>query len=324
MADDYYYETLGLNRAATLSDVRRAYKQLALKHHPDKDGDAEKFEAVCEAYWVLGDLKKRAVYDQYGYEALRDGIYGETGDKTGGWTYPKKGLELFDQFFGTQNPFHDFDDKFAARLRSPPPKKLDPITKPLECTLEEIYNGCVKTFEVTRKRRKVVGCASDDGSDPRDYADETRTLTIHVKPGWKQGTKITFACEGDEGPNLIAPDLVFELVELPHPSFERRASNLVYTARLTLGEALVGTILHVPTLDGRQLAISCPEVVSPGYEKSVPGEGMPVSKNPRTKGNLIIRFQIAFPKFVPESHKPHLTKILNACATPDMSTNTSI
>lgn len=316
-----YYDTLGLPRAATLADVRSAYRKLALKHHPHKqtassDIDSLAFESICEAYWVLGDVARRAVYDQYGYEALRDGIYLETGEKRGGEVYPRNGFALFEAFFGTDNPFYDFGfggrpPHMEARLKTPPARKMPPILRSLECSLEELYNGCVKRFEVTRKRRKCVGVISDDWSDPRDYDDETKTLTILVKPGWKAGTKITFACEGDEGPHIVPADIVFEVKELPHSTLKRNGFTLIFTASISLADALSGTIVHVPTLDGRILSVSCPEVVSPGYGKTVPGEGMPVPSQADTKGDLVIQFHIAFPKFVTDQQKLQLRKILS-------------
>ena len=92
---------------------------------------------------------------------------------------------------------------------------------------------------------------------------------INIKPGWKKGTKVTFACEGDEGLNIVPADICFVLEEAPHDKFEREANDLVYTAHIPLADALTGCQVMVPTLDGRVLSIPCPEVVFPGYEKLV-------------------------------------------------------
>ena len=180
------------------------------------------------------------------------------------------------------------------------------ISRPLDCTLEELFNGCVKKLHVTRKR--LVEAAEETGEPA--YVDETKALTIAVKPGWKKGTKVTFAKEGDAGPAVIPADIVFTLNELKHAIFTREGTNLIYVATITLAEALCGTTLDVPTLDARKIAISCPEVVSPGYEKVVPGEGMPLSKTPSEKGNLIIRFHIVFPKYLVEEQKVQIKKTI--------------
>ena len=233
----------------------------------------------------------------------------ESGGMRGGWSYKQNAREIFEKFFGTSNPFADFgfgdSVPFATRLRKVGPKKMEPIVRPLDCTLEELFNGCVKKYQVTRKRLKA-----DAATDSVEYVDEAKTLTITVKPGWKKGTKVTFACEGDAGPAIVPADIVFSLQELKHPLFVREGTNLVFTATVSLAESLSGTIIDVPTLDGRTLSVSCPEIISPGYHKTVPGEGMPLSKTPNCRGDLIVRFRIIFPKYLTEAQKIALKKIL--------------
>ena len=130
-----------------------------MKWHPDKNPDkaeeaSTKFQLVGEAYAVLSDKEKKSIYDQYGYEALRDGIPDGAGGQRGGWSYKNNAQEIFEGFFGTANPFADFgfgeSVPFATRLRRPGPQKPDPVNKPLPCTLEEV--------RVSPKRRWVVWC----------------------------------------------------------------------------------------------------------------------------------------------------------------------
>lgn len=288
-----------------------------MKWHPDKNPDnaeeaAIQFQDIGEAYSVLTDKQKKAIYDQYGYEALRDGVPDEKGGAHQGWSYKQNAKEIFNNFFGTSNPFAEFgfgdSVPFAARLRKPGPKKMDPIVRPLDCTLEELFNGCVKKFAVTRKR--LLSEPAEDGS--MQYVDEKKTLTITVKPGWKRSTKVTFPSEGDAGPNIVPADIVFEVNELPHKLFTREGTNLVFISEITLADALVGTIVNVPTLDGRTLSVSCPEIISPGYQKSIPGEGMPLSKTPNIRGNLLIRFKVSFPQHLSEPQKTVIKKVLKA------------
>lgn len=305
-----YYETLNITRDATSAEIKRAYRKLAMKWHPDKNPDkseaaAQRFQDIGEAYDVLSDQEKKAIYDQYGYEALRDGIPDGAGGTRGGWKYTQNAEEIFQQFFGTSNPFADFgfgqSVPFASRLRRPGPQKMDPVVKDLPCSLEELFNGCTKKLQVTRKRFDAEGST---------LRDEAKTLMVMVKPGWKKGTKITFPNEGDEGVNIIPADLVFQLTEKAHPKLSREGNNLVYTARISLADALTDCAIAVPTLDNRILSIPCPEVVAPGYEKVIEGEGMPLSKRPGQRGNLLIRFHIVFPEYLSENKKMTLRKLL--------------
>ncbi len=154
---------------------------------------------------------------------------------------------------------------FASKLNKPGPKKLDPVMNQLPCTLSELYNGCVKKFNVTRKRFNV---------DQTDLIDDTKLLTISIRPGWKKGTKITFPGEGDEGVGALPPDIIFVIEEREEAgsAYARDGHNLIYTYRLSLSDALTDCSLQIPTLDKRMISIACPEVVSPYYEKTITGE----------------------------------------------------
>lgn len=143
-----------------------------------------------------------------------------------------------------------------------------------------------------------------------------------IKPGWKTGTKITFKGEGDELPGRPAADICFVLKEKPDSSFTRDGNNLVYKvksspvcaslwlikfsvcvqATIPLRDALLGTTLSVTTLDDRKLSIPA-DYAKPGAVKIVLGEGMPISKAPGTKGDLIVKFDVAFPQSLTDSQK---------------------
>jgi DnaJ-class molecular chaperone len=317
-----YYAILEVTRGSTDAEIKKAYRKLAMKWHPDKNPDnsdeaARKFQDIGEAYDVLSDKQKRAIYDQYGYEGLRDGIPGATGAT--GYSYQGNAQEIFESFFGTANPFAAFGYgdtmPFASKLNKPGPKKPDPVLRPLPCTLIELYNGCTKKLSVTRKRF----------NQEQELVEETKTLTVIVKPGWKIGTKVTFPGEGDEGVGILAPDVVFVVAdkplkvaasetensdEIPVLPYERSGNDLIYTYKLSLADALTDCSLQIPTLDRRLISIACPEVVSPYYEKVVPNEGMPISKAPNTRGNLIIRFHILFPKYLNGQKRTKIREIL--------------
>lgn len=311
-----YYATLGVTRGATEDDLKRAYRKLAMRWHPDKNPDdkekaAQQFQEIAEAYEVLSDKEKRAIYDQYGEEGLRNGVADGEGGTRGGFDASVDAAKIFESFFGTQNPFADFGFgdtmPFGSSMRQSGPKQAPSVQSNLECSLEELFNGCTKRLNITRKR------LADNGLS---LIDDTKTLNIQVKPGWKRGTKITFPKEGDAAPGVNPADVVFVLVEKAHESFVREQNNLVYTAKLPLVEALTGCAVQVPTLDGRVLSIPCNEVISPGYQKVIPGEGMPYSREPGKRGNLILRFTIIFPDYISDQKKAELKKLLQPATAP--------
>jgi DnaJ family protein B protein 13 len=260
-----YYATLNLTRSATDADIKKSYRTLSLKYHPDKckeRGTEEKFTETAEAYEVLSDEKRRAIYDQYGEEGLKSGVpTAEPGGFTGSYTYHGNPEKTFREFFGSSNPFSQMFDA-ADPLSSVPPfggmfgrakPKQDPtVEKELYLTLEEVYRGCLKKMKISRR------VLNDDGhtSSVRD-----KILTIVVKPGWKEGTRITFPKHGDQEPNNIPADVVFIVKDREHPQFKRTGTDLHYTTKISLVEALTGTTVNVVTLDKRTIAIPINEIV---------------------------------------------------------------
>lgn len=310
-----YYEALEVPRGASEADIKKAYRKLAMKFHPDKNkadpvAAAARFQAISEAYDVLSDPQKRAIFDQYGYDALKNGGVPEA-DGSGvsdGYAFNERAAEeVFHRFFGTNNPFFDFGFgdtlPFASAMRKPAGAgaKAPAIELPLECSLEELFLGTTKSASVERTRLQRDELVKD-----------SKTFLIKVQPGWKHGTKITFEREGDEDRSHDAGDVIFTVKQLKHARFERDGPHLVFAARLTLTEALGDCCVHVPTLDGRELAIACNEVVHPGMEKLVPREGMPAaSKSVQSeRGDLRIKFDIVFPKHLTSLQKAAIAKIL--------------
>lgn len=177
------------------------------------------------------------------------------------------------------------------------PRKGETVKRQLLLSLEDLYNGCTKKIKVTRKRA--------GGS-------EEKILEIAVRPGWKKGTAITFENEGDEEPGVIPGDIQFIIGEKDHDSFKREGNDLIHETRLSLADALCGTKIDIRTLDGRTLTVPVTDVAQPGSSKVVKGEGMPVSKSPGQKGDLIIKFTVQFPTHIAETKKQQLKTLLSA------------
>jgi len=336
-----YYSILSINRTATDADIKRAYRKLALKYHPQRNADdnlaAEKFQQIGEAYDVLSDLRKRATFDQFGEEGLKHGVPpgsgaltvldpghgcisditssgmsmdgGMDGAWTTGYTFHGDAEKVFRDFFGGDNPYQEFYDRVDGDmsmgfggLKGRGAKKQDPaLERDLALGLEEIFHGCTKKMKISRRVMNEDGHTS---------SIKDKILTICVKKGWRPGTRITFTQEGDQGPNIIPADITFVVKDKPHESFRRDGADLLYTANISLSRALTGTTLEIHTLDERILHIPITDIVSPGYKKVVPGEGMPQSQNPEEKGDLVIDFNIIFPQSLKPDKKALIKKAL--------------
>lgn len=147
--------------------------------------------------------------------------------------------------------------------------------------------------------------------DGRSTRSEDKVLTIDIKPGWKAGTKITFPREGDQSPSSIPADIVFIIKDKPHSHFKRDGCDLIYTAKISLREALLGATIKVPTLDGRIKQISMNnDIISPQTEKRIAGEGLPYPKQTSKKGDIIVRFDIRFPDSLSQSQREAMNQNL--------------
>ncbi|KAH0625274.1 hypothetical protein JD844_033731 [Phrynosoma platyrhinos] len=133
-----------------------------------------------------------------------------------------------------------------------------------------------------------------------------KILTIDVQPGWKQGTRITFQEEGDQGPNIIPADIIFIVKEKLHPRFKRDEDNLIYVAKLPLGKVTV--VSHTCRMEDPKCFQN--GKIVPKYFKIVPGEGMPLSKDPTRKGDLFMYFDIVFPARLTPAKKELLREAL--------------
>ncbi|XP_062262552.1 dnaJ homolog subfamily B member 13-like [Platichthys flesus] len=288
--DEDYYKTLEINKSAIAADIKKAYRCLALKFHPNSSkeaGSAERFRQLGEAYDVLSDPRKKATYDRFGLEGLKGGIPPEFG-RGGAWSskyaYHGDPEKTFKQFFGGDNPFavfsaNDVPLQFVG-LQPVVVKTQDPpIERDLELSLDDLFHGCTKKIKIYRNVMNEGGsCNVKD-----------KILTI------------------DLGPNSIPADIVFIVRQKSHPLFERQDDDLINQTQISLEMALTGFSVSVQTIDGRLINIPINDIVHPRYSKVVPGEGMPLFQDPSQRGDLIIYFDIQFPEKLSVDRK-HLIK----------------
>ncbi|TNN43290.1 DnaJ subfamily B member 5 [Liparis tanakae] len=253
-----FYKVLGVVPESNEDEIKKAYRKMALKFHPDKNSDADaedKFKEIAEAYEILTDPKKRSLYDQFGEEGLKSGQSkaGQgNGSRANSHTDPHAtfssffhGSEHFDIFFGNDNdgeedpfnPFRRFPYSHAGGFpdgaggpgRGGRRPQGDEVVHDLLVTLDEVMQGCTKHVKITRGRLHPDGRGG--------LRSEEKVLNVVVKKGWKAGTKITFPREGDETPGSTAADVTFVLRDQEHALYKRDGSNIVFTAKITLKEA---------------------------------------------------------------------------------------
>lgn len=342
-----YYDVLGIKKGASDEEIKKAYRKQALKYHPDKNkspGAEDKFKEIAEAYDVLSDPQKKDVYDRFGEEGLKGGgpAGGSGGPGNFSYTFQGDPHAIFAEFFGGRNPFEQFfgarnggmdedmdtDDPFArfgmggmggmggAGMGGFPrsfssgmgghtsvvKKNQDPaVVHDLQVTLEEVLTGCTKKMKITRKKLNPDG---------RSVRKEDKILEVQIKKGWKEGTKITFPKEGDETPTNIPADIVFVLKDKPHRMFKRDGSDIVYTAKVSLRDALCGCTVNAPTLDGRTLPVTTTEIAHPGMKRRISGEGLPYPKRPDRRGDLIVEYEVKFPERLSQDARDTIAQVL--------------
>lgn len=305
-----YYKILGLSKGASDDEIKKAYRKMALKYHPDKNKDpgAEaKFKEAAEAYDVLSDPKKKEIFDKYGEDGLKDGgipgagpggfhTYSFQGDPMRMFTQAFGGNGMFTEFtFGGNGPDMMFDDPFnfmgmgmGGHGQSRRQKQDPPVHHDLPVSLEDICAGCTKKMKITRK------IVSPDGTS----RTEDKVLTINIKPGWKSGTKVTFPKEGDQMPGRVPADIAFVIKDKPHALFKRENADIRYVHKVSLRDALCGVSIKIPTLDGTTIPFKSSKVIKPHSIERISGQGLPNPKNGGRRGDLIVEFDVRFPDSV--------------------------
>ena len=184
---------------------------------------------------------------------------------------------------------------------NPAPRQDPPIEHTVNLSLEELYSGCTKKMKISRN------VSTADGFTTK----EDKIVSVDVKPGWKAGTKVTFPREGDQVQGKIPSDVVFIIGEKPHPKYQREGNNLRHKVPVSLRTALCGGTVEIPKIDGTTVKRNLTRVVGPKTEETISGGGMPLSKKPSKRGDLIVNFDIKFPTTISEADKRQLANILN-------------
>ena len=344
MAKADYYSLLGVARDASDQELKRAYKKLAMKYHPDRNqGDKEaeaKFKEVSEAYEVLTDQNKRQAYDQFGHEGL-DQRFGQNGGFQGG---------SFNDIFGDV-----FGDIFGGGSRSQnQPRRGSDLEYRIEVSLEEAINGKEVKMSIPRK----VNCKPCKGTGAKDgtafttckqcngqgqvrvsqgffsvqqtcpscrgrgksieatcgtcsgngFNNETKKLAVKIPAGVDTGDQIRLSGEGEAGPNNgISGDLYVTVSVKPHNIFQRDGDDILCEAPVSFTKATLGGKIILPTLDGK-VELTVPAGTQSGRSFRIKNKGVK-SVRSSYKGDLYCKVNIETPINLTKEQKELLNKL---------------
>ncbi len=331
-----YYEVLGIAPGATEEEVKKAYRRQALKYHPDRNGQpdaAERFKEVTEAYQILSDAERRALYDRYGHAAFERGA-GMGGVDFGNFA----GLnieDIFESFFGTAG---------ARGTRQRVPRGRD-LRYDLRLTLEEAVFGaekelaiekevvctrcagggmepgsqpaaCVRcggTGEIRRVQQSIFGqfvnvtlCDRCNGegqliADPcldcqgRGMSRGRKTLRVSIPAGADDGMQLRLSGEGEPGPRGGLPGHLYVVLHVqPHRYFKRQGNDLLLEVPINVTQAALGAEFRVPTLEGQEIPVKIPPGTQSGRIVRLRGEGVP-RLHEQGRGDLQVHVKVRIP-----------------------------
>jgi curved DNA-binding protein len=270
-----YYKILGVEKTASADEIKKAYRKLAVKYHPDKNqGDKkaeEKFKELNEAYEVLGDAGKRKKYDELG-ENWNSFQQGHSPYEDPGYHHSGSQFAGAESFGGNFSDFFEsvFGGGFGGRQSS---RRGSDYSAEVELSLEEAYNGTQRLMNVNGEK-----------------------LQMKFKPGVKDGQKLRIRGKGGKGSsNGERGDIYVGIRIAPHPHFERKENDLYCEAPINLYTLVLGGKATIHTLKGN-IKIDIPKETDNGKTLRLKGMGMPVYGNEKTFGDLYAKVKAILPK----------------------------
>ncbi|CAG8550557.1 3665_t:CDS:2 [Diversispora eburnea] len=314
-----YYSILDVPRSATTREIKKKYKLLSKKYHPDKNpGDKEaeqKFVQLAQAYEVLSDDEKRSIYDKFGEEGLKH--------NTGGQDFHNP-FDIFAQFFGgsghfgTQIEVDVSKQVICEQCRGTGAKSADDLITCSACNGEGmkvvkqmlgpgIFQQFHSTCDKCGGKGKMIKtkCPICEGKKVRRTTEQ---LNVIVDAGMVDGGDVKFEKESDEAPDTIPGDIIFKIKTLPHPQFERNGDDLYTKETISLIDALTGFEKNFTHLDGRTVILKSDQVTQPGFVKVIKNEGMPQHRT-KSKGDLYVEYTVVFPSVIDEKTKQGLKNL---------------
>jgi len=251
-----YYQILGVNQNASPDDIKKAYRSLAMKHHPDRGGDEAQFKQVQEAYAVLGDEQKRTEYDNPQPQGFHF-HFGGTG---------------FEHAFGQNFPFGDI---FGFNR---PPTANRNIQLKTVITLEDAFFG----------KELIANIQLPNGKE--------QTLNINIPPGIHEGTTLRLSQMGDDSiPHLPKGDILLTVHIQDHQTFKRQGDELLIEHEISCIDAMCGGTISVKSFEGALLETSIPTNIQYDTIIGIPNNGMPNFNDPSRRGQLLVKIKIKIP-----------------------------
>jgi curved DNA-binding protein len=305
MAENDYYQSLGVGRDATADEIKKAYRKLAMKYHPDKaKGDKkqaeEKFKQISEAYAVLSNPEKKKEYDEFGSQVFKDKFTQE--DIFRGFDFSDifndaRSESIFSRIFGGQGGGRPRTRTRTFRHGGPeghyepvPPPKGQDLQVDMPITLHEMAFGTDKLVSFS-------------------HHGQVEKISVKIPPGTVPGKKLRLTGKGSPGPLGGPPgDLYVKLKEVEHPVFKREGNDLLVDRRIKLSEATLGTKVTVPTLDGKTMSLKVPPGTQSHTKMRLKNYGLPTA-NGKTRGDQLVRIIVETPANLTKKQKALLEEL---------------
>ncbi|KAJ0976387.1 hypothetical protein J5N97_018352 [Dioscorea zingiberensis] len=325
LAAKSYYDELQVPKGASEEQIKRAYRKLALKYHPDKnpgnDEANKKFAEINNAYEVLTDKEKRSIYDRYGEEGLKQ--HAASGGGRGGGMNIQ---DIFNNFFGGGRRAEEEEDKIP---------KGDDLIVDLDATLEDLYmGGSIKVWREKNVIKPALGkrrcnCRNEvyhrqiapgmfqqmteevcEQCPNVKYEREGYFVTVDIEKGMHDGQEVIFYEDGEPIIDGEPGDLKFKIHTAPHDRFRREGNDLHTTVTISLVQALVGFEKTIQHLDEHLVEIGSKGITKPKEVRKFKSEGMPLHLSNK-KGDLYVTFEVLFPKSLTEDQKTQIKAVLS-------------
>ncbi len=288
MANTDYYTILGVEKSASDNEIKKIYRKLAMKYHPDKTkGDKaseEKFKKISEAYAVLSDPKKRKEYDTYGSAGFQQRYSQE--DIFKGFDFGDILKEF--GFGGFGNTGGGFSSRRGGHHQQQ--VKGSDLIYELPLTLQEISTGATKTISL-------------------NHAGNNQQISVKIPKGMIAGKKIRLSGKGEASPyGGPAGDLYIKSKILSDPTFYSDEFDLNINREIKLSEAITGTSIIVPTIDGKELSLRIPPGTQHKTKLRLPDKGLPNMKG-GDQGVLFVHIQVIIPKSLTDKQKDLVEKM---------------